>query len=274
MVYLNQQTANTMSLHRMTSDVIKKRVTKMKQRVDRFVYTLIDVEQRGWSSSITTTIKGDHSISSFPLDITQTQSSPLNLHDSPSYFNHLQQKRKTADDTILNTIHLLYLYDQLIYESECSILEEKKTTFDNFIQCMQSVSKIEQSVMQIYPRLAELEKRMKQLRFEIEYGQGAIARKVITGYGILLCEVWRRSTYSELIMKNTNLLGDLFEHFKKREDDYRKNFIENEVICLEQKEDKLFVSLHHVDDNKKRRAILPFIIQVYQYLMKSQIEYQ
>jgi hypothetical protein len=47
---------------------------------------------------------------------------------------------------------------------------------------MRSVSKVEQSIAELYPALAHLERNTKLLRADIEKGKGAAARKVITGY--------------------------------------------------------------------------------------------
>lgn len=46
----------------------------------------------------------------------------------------------------------------------------------------------------------------------------------------------------------------MFEQFGKREEKYRKNFVENEIVCLEDNESLLLF-------DKEDQAILPFRVQ-------------
>lgn len=76
----------------------------------------------------------------------------------------------------------LSLYKSKIQNAEKSILKEKKASVAGFVRCMHAVSQVEQSVSQIYPRLAELETKIKALRLNIEKGQGVVAKKRIIAY--------------------------------------------------------------------------------------------
>ncbi|KAI9478411.1 MAG: hypothetical protein EXX96DRAFT_247117 [Benjaminiella poitrasii] len=289
MAHLNQQTANA-CVHRTTSEAVIGRVTKIKQQVNRFVDVLIDLEKKIFEEleNKRTTETSENAIA---VDSPSSADTPFLPHSPPfldakgkRYFSSSsdihastsphtipllsppllptystrRKRMKGKKDIIGDGMRLFYLYDQLICDSENNVLEEKKKTFEGFIYRMQSISQVEQSITQIYPKLAELEKRIKWLRFEIERGQGALARKVITGYGMLLCELWRRDTYSEIVMKNTHLLGELFAQFGKMEEKYRRNFIENEIVCLEEREDQHILS--HIQQNQQQ-SIIPFLIQ-------------
>ncbi|KAI8077395.1 uncharacterized protein B0P05DRAFT_131001 [Gilbertella persicaria] len=81
----------------------------------------------------------------------------------------------------LEQVDLLYDHEDLIYRAEMSIVDEKKMALVGFFKCMQAISQVEESVSRIYPTLAELEKRIKVFRSDLESGKGSMAKKVITG---------------------------------------------------------------------------------------------
>ncbi|EPB89728.1 hypothetical protein HMPREF1544_03391 [Mucor circinelloides 1006PhL] len=119
----------------------------------------------------------------------------------------------------------LYRYQQVLCDAEKVVLQQRQIGLQGFVNCMQHISKVEESVAHIYPTLAELEKQMKGLRLNIEKRTSdSLSKRLILGYGLLLIEIWRRDRYSEIVSKNASLLGDLFRHFGKREERYRQHF--------------------------------------------------
>ncbi|GAN04225.1 conserved hypothetical protein [Mucor ambiguus] len=119
----------------------------------------------------------------------------------------------------------LYRYHQVLCDAERVIAQQRQLGLQGFVNCMQHISKVEESVARIYPTLAELEKQMKGLRLNIEKGTSDnLPKRLLLGYGLLLIEVWRRDRYSEIVTKNASLLGDLFRHFGQREERYRQHF--------------------------------------------------
>jgi hypothetical protein len=93
-----------------------------------------------------------------------------------------KETESTSGVPPLDIVKSLCLYESKIQKAENSMLKEKQASVAGFSRCMQAVSQVEQSVSQIYPRLAELENNIKVLRVNIEKGQGAVAKKRIAGY--------------------------------------------------------------------------------------------
>jgi hypothetical protein len=184
MSQLHQETS-TVNLHRTTSDTVTKRMKKMRSEMDRFTETVLQIQKRVREEAKRRGImkqKSDLRIQQpVPLRSISTTSlvkSPL----SPPLRSMSTSPSKRKDRLVEDAIKSLYLHESLMHRAEQSILEERQATLIRFIECMRSVSKVEQSIAELYPALAHLERNTKVLRADIEKGKGAAARKVITGY--------------------------------------------------------------------------------------------
>ncbi|KAL9544143.1 hypothetical protein MBANPS3_007771 [Mucor bainieri] len=146
----------------------------------------------------------------------------------------------------------LYRYHQVLCDAERIIAQQRQLGLQGFVNCMQHISKVEESVAHIYPTLAELEKQMKGLRLNIEKRTSDnLPKRLILGYGLLLIEIWRRDRYSEIVTKNASLLGDLFHHFGKREERYRQHFNQQLQYLTKQSE----------PSEQQQTILLPFEMQ-------------
>lgn len=80
----------------------------------------------------------------------------------------------------------MYRYQHILSEAERAISQQRQQALQNFVLCMQHISKVEESVTHIYPTLADLEKQMKALRLAIEKHTasaiGNLPRRVVLGY--------------------------------------------------------------------------------------------
>lgn len=77
----------------------------------------------------------------------------------------------------------LYRYQQVLCDAEKVVLQQRQIGLQGFVNCMQHISKVEESVAHIYPTLAELEKQMKGLRLNIEKRAGdSLYKRLILGY--------------------------------------------------------------------------------------------
>lgn len=266
--YLHQQTANV-STQRTTSDIVIERVQKMKNEVDRFTESMLEIGQRIYDELKRR--KRQKKKQSLHLDLVPPPSPPCSSSVtgggmdgsstltvkyplSPPTTHENNHRKKKTQYILRDAVRSLYLHETFIQEAEKSVIKEKQTCLKSFIQCMQSISQVEESVTKVYPRLAELEKEIKTLRKEIEKGKGATARRVIAGYGLLLIELWRRDKYTEIVKGNSALLQSLFGEFGQLEKSYRKKF-ENEIICLDKNQILSAASEEH-------NAILPFQMQL------------
>lgn len=194
--HLHQQTANV-STQRTTSDIVIERVQKMKNEVDRFTESMLEIGQKIYDELKRR--KRQKKKQALHLDIVSPPSPPCSssVTDrgmngsstitvkyplSPPTAHQHNNRRKKTQYILRDAVKSLYLHETFIQEAEKSVIKEKQTCLKSFIQCMQSISQVEESVTKVYPRLAELEKEIKALRKEIEKGKGATARRVIAGY--------------------------------------------------------------------------------------------
>ncbi|KAI8979142.1 hypothetical protein BDF20DRAFT_482146 [Mycotypha africana] len=167
------------------------------------------------------------------------------------------ENRKTVNRELILSLKVAYTCEMGSRDHEASTKMKKQKAWNAFVQGMQKISQIEQSISHVYPKLAELEQKVKALRLELEKGQGALIRRIITGYGVLLIELWRREQYSQIVSENADLLSDLFQQFGEREQRYRHAFNNKEIVCLEDAT-QLFFSERA---NDKKPALLPFKVK-------------
>ncbi|KAI8887057.1 hypothetical protein K501DRAFT_50515 [Backusella circina FSU 941] len=253
---LHQETS-TVHLHRTTSDTVTKRMSKMRSEMERFTETVLQIQKRVREEAKRRGImkqKGGDLVIKQPVPLrtersysttTSLKTTPL----SPPLRSMSSSPSRRKDRLVEDAIKSLYLHESLMHRAEQSILEERQATLIRFIECMRSVSKVEQSIAELYPALAHLERSTKVLRADIERGQGATARKVITGYGILLIELWRRGEYSHLMDQRVD--GGI-KQLENIESKYRENFqkeisyLEKEQL-LESSEEQMVIPFHLKD---------------------------
>ena len=182
-VHLHQQTSNV-STQRTTSDIVIQRVQKLKNKVDRFTISILEIQKRIYNE-LQKTSDTSTDIPTPPRSVSadggMNGSSTLTIRYPLSPSLHTTQKKK-AHNTLLDAVRSLYLHETLVHQAGKSIVEEKQTAVASFIRCMQAISTVEESITQIYPRLADLENDIKLLRHEIEKGKGSKAKRVIAGY--------------------------------------------------------------------------------------------
>jgi hypothetical protein len=215
-IYLHQQTSNV-STQRTTSEIVIQRVQNLKQEVDRFTDSVLELTNKIYQELEKRKKRKAAAVKKemLHLDLNSSPPSPprstasaggaggeldssstLTIRYPLSPPTTIQQ-RKTKN-ILRDAIRSIYLHETLIHQAEKSVIEEKKQSLLSFLRCMQSISQVEESVTKIYPRLADLEKDIKLLRHEIERGKGALAKRIIAGYGMLLTELWRRDKYTEV----------------------------------------------------------------------------
>ncbi|KAL0139726.1 hypothetical protein V8B55DRAFT_1500804 [Mucor lusitanicus] len=130
----------------------------------------------------------------------------------------------------------LYRYHQVLCDAERVIAQQRQLGLQGFVNCMQHISKVEESVAHIYPTLAELEKQMKGLRLNVEKNAGDnLPKRLILGYGLLLIEIWRRDRYSEI-----------------REERYRQHFNQQLQYLTKQQDEP---------PSEQQAILLPFEMQ-------------
>ncbi|KAK4511813.1 uncharacterized protein ATC70_003812 [Mucor velutinosus] len=169
---------------------------------------------------------GSTNRTAFEMMVAQVQKLALNSAQAMRGLMGCQKKMGSKQQgRMREALTSLYRYHQVLYDAERLIVQQRQLGLQGFVNCMQHISKVEESVAHIYPTLAELEKQMKGLRLNIEKKTSDnLPKRLMLGYGLLLIEIWRRDRYSEIVTKNANLLGDLFRHFGKREERYRHHF--------------------------------------------------
>ncbi len=191
---LHQQTSNV-STQRTTSDIVMQRVQKLKNEVDRFTSSVLEIKKKIYDELKRRRREKKRNIDSLPLPPSPPRSSSVNEEGmdgsstltiryplSPPTVHQTNSKKKKTQNILRDAVRSLYLHETFIHQAEKAVIEEKQTFITSFIHCMQAVSQVEESVTRIYPRLADLEKDIKLLRKEIEKGKGATAKRVITGY--------------------------------------------------------------------------------------------
>lgn len=93
------------------------------------------------------------------------------------------QKKIGSKGRVRDSCRSLYRYQEILCGAEKMILQQRQLALQGFVNCMQHISKVEESVAHIYPTLAELEKQMKGLRLNIEKKTNDnLPRRVILGY--------------------------------------------------------------------------------------------
>ncbi|CAO3616602.1 unnamed protein product [Mucor fragilis] len=169
---------------------------------------------------------GSTNRTAFEMMVAQAQKLALDSAQAMRGLMACQKKMGSKQQgRIREALTSLHRYHQELREAERVIVQQRQLGLQGFVNCMQHISKVEESVAHIYPTLAELEKQMKGLRLNIEkQTSDNLFRRLILGYGLLLIEIWRRDRYSEIVTKNASLLSDLFHHFGKREERYRQHF--------------------------------------------------
>ncbi|KAI8985296.1 hypothetical protein BDB01DRAFT_789619 [Pilobolus umbonatus] len=226
---LNQQAAE-FNKNRASSDHLLQRTKKIRSEAYRLTESIQDTQKK-----MTDGIRRRKKIAELKQRINLTEEeTEIKSSWTPDYFR--------------DALKALYMNDAFIHEAEQAILSEKQTSIINLVNTLQSISVVEESLATIYPRLADLERSIKALRFDIERGKGAMARRMIAGYGFLLIESWRRYTYSEIRTKHQIPVDHQLEN---QEMQYRNTF-ESELIYL----DTLNV-FESEDKMEEGQAILP-----------------
>ncbi|KAF7722822.1 hypothetical protein EC973_002667 [Apophysomyces ossiformis] len=122
----------------------------------------------------------------------------------------------------------LSLHDFVMHRSLQNIMEEKRDSVMHFFGCIQQISTLEETVSALLSRVADLEEEIVDLGQRLRHSS-VTAKAVLTGYGSLLIEIWRRDAYTEVVLKNAKLFNELFTQFAATEHRYRNQF-KTEVI--------------------------------------------
>lgn len=127
---------------------------------------------------------GSTNRTAFEMMVAQAQKLALDSAQAMRGLMACQKKMGSKQQgRIREALTSLHRYHQELREAERVIVQQRQLGLQGFVNCMQHISKVEESVAHIYPTLAELEKQMKGLRLNIEkQTSDNLFRRLILGY--------------------------------------------------------------------------------------------